>query len=309
MRKTFLAGLFMTILIFTLFSAGCSILRPIYGDTFHISRSKPGKITHSEASILKKKVIIAPLINMAGLKDEKAAMLTEAFSKLLKEDNTLLVTTLKGFESGRSADSIEKGITIDPALIKKAAEMGMNILVTAALEPLHYTAEKGIIWPFNKFKGEYDVSMLVNALDVTTDTVIYSFRVSEKIKMGEVPEKDKTPVPLAEETLNSVLAELQRRQSSELLEVLSNRAWRGVIARDGEKIRISGGRDIGINVGNIFDVFGKTEALKSAASEEYYVEGPKAGEIRVTEVLEDHSFAVPLGEDIKDGQIIALESK
>jgi hypothetical protein len=310
MKRSYPAHLFLLFLIFTLCAPGCGALKSVYGDRFHISRSKPRNTSHSNRSILRKKVLVAPLINMAGLKDAKAGMLTEALAKLLKEDSTLLITTLTEFESPQSTTaSTEMGIVTDPALIKKAGEMGINILVTSVLEPLNYTADKGIIWPFNKFKAEYDVAMVVNAVDVTSGTVIYSFRVSEKIEMGEVPEKDKTPVPLADETLSEVLSELQERQASSLLDVLAGQAWRGKITREGEKIRISGGTDIGITVGNVFEVFGKAEAIKSIGGRDYYVEGPKVGEIKATDVMGDHSFAVPIGEGVEDGQIIALKSK
>jgi hypothetical protein len=310
MKRSYLAHLLLLILIFTLCAPGCGALKSVYGDRFHISRSKPRNTSHSERAILRKKVLVAPLINTAGLKDEKAGVLTDALANLLKENNTLLIKTLTEFESPQSsAASAEIGVVTDPVLIKKAGDMGMNILITSVLEPLNYTADKGIIWPFNKFKGEYDVSMVVNAVDVTSGMLIFSFRESEKIEMGEVPEKDKNPVPLADETLNKVLSELQERLASSLLDVLAGQSWRGKITREGEKIRISGGTDIGITVGNVFEVFSKAEAIKSIGGRDYYVDGLKVGEIKATEVMEDHSFAVPIGEGIEDGQIIALKSK
>jgi len=310
MKRPYLAYLFLIMLILILCAPGCGTLKSVYGDRFHIARSKPGKTSRNEKSVLRKKVLVAPLVNMAGLKDEKAVSLTEAFAQLLKKDNALLITILTGFESAQStAESAEMGVVADQALIKKAGEKGMNILVTSVLEPLSYTANKGIIWPFNKFKGEYDVSIVVAAVEVTSGTLIFSYRESEKIEMGEVPEKDKTPVPLAEETLNEVLHDLQQRQSSALLEVLEDQAWSGKITKDGEKIRISGGKDIGITAGNLFDVFGKTEPVKSIGGREYYIEGPKTGEIKVTDVMDDYSLAVPLGEGIEDGQIITLKSE
>ncbi len=309
MKRSYLAGLLVIILMFILCSAGCSTLKSVYGDRFHIQRSKPRDTSHGDSSGLRKKVLVAPLINMAGLKDEKAAALTESLAGLLKKDSTLIITTLKEFESPQSTtSSADMGVTADPALIKKAGDMGMNILVTSVLEPLNYTADKGVIWPFNKFKGEYEVSMVVNAVDVTSGTVIFSFRESEKIDMGKVAEEDKKAVPLAEETLDEVISGLQGRHTSALLDVLAGRAWRGKITRDGEKIRISGGRDIGITVGNVFEVFGNPEPVKSIGSRDYYTEGQKAGEIRVTDVMEDHSFAVPIGEGIVDGQIITLKT-
>ncbi len=310
MKRSYLAGLLVIVLIFIFSATGCSTLKSIYGDRFHIQRSKPRDTSHGDRSGLRKKVLVAPLINMAGLKDEKAIALTEALAGLLKKDSTLIITTLKEFESPQSTtSSAEMGVVTDPALIKKAGDMGMNILVASVLEPLNYTADKGVIWPFNKFTGEYDVSMVVNAVDVTSGTVIFSFRESEIIDMGRVAEEDKKPVPLAEENLDEVISGLQGRHASALLDVLAGRAWRGRITRDGEKIKVSGGKDVGITVGDVFEVFKNAEPVKPLGGREYYFEGQKEGEIKITDVMEDHSFAAPLGEGIEDGQIIALKTE
>ena len=311
MKRSYLAGTFIIILLFILCITGCSTLRPLYGDRFHISRSKPRASSHGEKSLLRKKVLIAPVINIAGLKDEKAGQLSETWLNLLKEDNSLLVTQLTGFESPQLVSkSSGLGVFTDPVIIKKAEEMGMNTLVTLILEPLNYTAKKGFIWPFNKVKGEYDVTMVVNAVDITSGTVIYSYKESEKIKIGKVPEGQETPIPLDTGALDNVLYELQKRQSSALLDVLAGQLWTGKILHDEGKIRINGGKDIGITAGSVFEVFNKGEGIESLTGASYYIDGPKTGEIKVTEVTADHSFAVPTEEKIfEDGLIIALKSE
>lgn len=309
MKRSYLASLFLMIPLFAFLMTGCSTLKSIYGDRFHISRSKPRDFSNGDNSLLKNKILLAPITNMAGIKDEKTDTLMETLVTLLKKDESILVSALTEFESLSPTDA-EMGIVTDPALINRAEEMGMNALVTLVLEPLDYTVDKGIIWPFNKFKGEYNVSMVVNAVDITSGMVIFSFKESEKVKVGRVPEGQETPIPLDEETLDDVLYELLEKQASILLDVLAGRQWKGKISLDGEKIKISGGKDIGVTTGSVFEVFTKGEALKSATGKEYYIEGPKAGEIKVTDVMEDYSFAAPIGKVVfEDGQIITLKAE
>ena len=309
MKRSNLSVLITAALMLSLFMTGCSFLKPIYGDSFHASRAKPRNFSHDGKAALKIKVLAAPLVNMAGFDDEKLITLTESWIKFLKEDVSLLVTPLTGFESAQSVStSTETGIVTDNALIKKAEEMGMNILITLVLEPLNYSAKRGIIWPFDKFKGEYDVSMVASAVDIISGTLIFSFRDSEKIKMGEVPEGQKTPVPLDRESLDNVLYELQKRLSSELLDLLSDHAWRGTISLEEGRIKISGGTDIGITAGSIFNVFGKGHAVKSVSGKTYHIDGPKEGEIKITDVMGSHSFAVPIGgKFFEAGQVISLK--
>jgi hypothetical protein len=312
MGRPFFTRLFISLLLsVSFFVTGCGSLKSVYGDRFHAARSKPRDISHGDKSSFRKKVLVAPAINMAGLNDEKTEQIDAAWVKLFEKDASLLVTSLTGFKSPQSAaTSTETGVFTDPALIKKAEEMGMNILVTLVLEPLNYNTGKGILWPFNKLEGDYDVSIVANAIDTISGTVIFSFKETEKIKIGRVPEGQGTPVPLDEKILDDVLHKLQKRQSSAMLDVLDEQPWRGKIILDGEKIKISGGSDIGITAGNVFEVFTKGEELRSATGESYYSDGSKAGEIKVTDVMEDHSIAVPLGEKVfETGQIISFKSR
>lgn len=312
MDRSYLTRIFIAIMLASLLLiTGCSVLRPIYGDSFHIKRSKSRDAFSGDRSTLRLKVLAPPMINMAGFEDEKAEMLTGTWITLLKGDESLLVSTLTGPEAPVSdISSAETGIYTDPALIEMAEEMGVNILVTSVMEPLHYTADKGIIWPFNKFKGEYDVSMIAGVIDVPTGTMIFTFKEDQKIDMGRVPEGQTTPIALDQETLDNVLYELQERLSSEILDLLAEQAWRGKISLDDGKIRISGGTDVGITAGTLFDVFENGDAVKSVNGRIYYVNGPKAGEIRVTDVMEDYSLAVPMGEEVFEaGQIITFKSE
>lgn len=307
-----MTGTFIAVLLASsLFMTGCSIMRPIYGDSFHISRSKSRNASSGDRSTLRLKVLAAPLTNMADLEDERGEALTETWVNLLKEDESLLVTVLTGSE-GPVSDiaSTETGIYIDPALIGKAEDMEMNILVASVLEPFHYTADKGIIWPFNKFKGEYDLSIIASAIEVATGTVIFTFKESEKIKMGRVPEGQTTPIPLDQEILDNVLHALQERLSSAMMELLEEQPWSGKISLEDGRIRINGGTDVGITTGTVFNVFEKGDSVKSVTGRVYHANSPKAGEIRVTEVMEDHSFAAPVGENnFEAGQVITLKSE
>jgi len=312
MNRSYITGALISVLLAaSLFMTGCGIMRPIYGDSFHISRARLSHVSTGDRSTLRLKVLATPLTDMAGLEDERVEALTEKWVNLLKNDESLLVATLTGSE-GLVSDitSTETGVYTNPAFIEKAEEMGMNILVTSVLAPLNYTADRGIIWPFNKFKGEYDVSMIANVFDVAAGTLIFTFKENEKIKMGLVPEGQTSPVPLDQETLDNVLRALQERLASAITDLLEEQTWRGKISIDNGRIKISGGTDVGITTGTVFNVFEKGDSVKSVTGRDYHTNRPKAGEIRVTEVMGDHSFAVPIGENVfETGQVIILKSE
>jgi hypothetical protein len=301
MERSFFAKLAIAVLIFTsLYMTGCATLKSI----------SPGGFSGNKSG-LKKKVLVAPVINMAGINDQKAAQLTETLLNLLKKDDSLSVTLITELKNSQSAvTSSERGVITDPELIRKADDMGMNILITHVLEPLNYTAKKRGIWPFRKLTGEYEVAMLVNAVDIINGTLIVSSRDIDTIKMGPVPEGQKTPPLWGEEAMNEVLNDLLKSQGSTLLDALSLQEWKEKITLDGGKIKINGGADIGITKGCVFEVFGRGEPVKSVTGKEFYAQGMKIGEISATDVFEDHSFAVPLGDKVfENGQTIALKAK
>jgi len=312
MKRSYFTRLFLVTLMFaSLCWTGCSTLKSFYGYTSYSAKSISRKILPGGKPALGKKVLVAPVINMAAIKNEKAGQITETWLSLLKKDNTLSITPLTGVEISKSTvTASELGIVTDPALVKKAEEMGENVLVTHVLEPFNYTEKKSGIWPFRKLKGEYDISMVVTAVDIINGTIIVSLKESETIDMGKVSEGQEVSPVLGDKIRDDALADIQKRLSSELLNALSAQEWRGKVVRDGEKIKINGGSDIGITQGSIFEVFAKGEAIKSVSGKDYYIAGSKAGEIKVTEVMQDHSMAVPLeGKSFEDGQIIIFKSK
>jgi hypothetical protein len=301
MKRSYFTRPAVAVLLLTaLFLTGCSTLKSVTPVSFY-----------GDNPILKKRVLVVPVTNIAGFSDQKAAQLTESWVSLLKKDNSLSVTALTGFKGPQSAAaSYERGVVTDPELINKAEEMGMNILVTRILEPVNYTAKKRGIWPFRKLKGEYEVAMLVNAVDIINGTLIVSSRDTDTIKMGPVPEGEKTPPAWSEEAMNKVLDDVQETQASILEKSLSKQEWKGKITLESGKIRINGGADVGITSGSVFEVFAKGEPVKSITGKEFYVQGMKIGEITVTDVSGDYSFAAPAGDNVfENGQIVALKAK
>jgi len=301
MKRSFVVRPAVAVLLLTaLCLTGCSTLKSITPGSFYDNKTG-----------IKKRVLVTPISNMAGFSDQKAAQLTESWSNLLKKNSSLSVTLFSGSKGSQAiAASYEQGVVTDPELIKKADEMGMSILVTEVLEPVNYTSKKRGMWPFRKLKGQHEVAMLVNAVDIVNGTLIVSSRKTDIIDMGPVPEGEKTPPAWSEEAMNKVLDDVYEAQASTLQRALDRQEWKGKITIENGKIRINGGADVGITSGSVFEVFAKGEPVKSVTGKEYYVQGMKAGEITVTDVSGDYSFAAPAGNTVfESGQIVALKAK
>ena len=188
----------------------------------------------------------------------------------------------------------------------------MNVLVTGALNPFETKSKKSGIWPFRKMRREIEVSVVVNAVDITNGTLLLTNLESRKVKMPEpedVFEEASWTGRVDDETLDKLLPRFVRDQASAIIEELKYQPWTGrLISTDGKTIIMNAGSDLGVTEGSIFEVFSKGEPIRSVTGRPLFLLGSKLGEIKVEKVMEPYSSAVPLtDEQFSAGQLIRLK--
>ena len=121
---------------------------------------------------LTKKVLVLPVMDHAGLGEEKAAQIKTEFVDLLNEEGQFMVRkTTNPVPFAQKMRSHEFGIVVDPHLIKHAEEKGINVVIVLALNPFELTSRKSGIWPFRELRQEAEVSLLVDAVDPINGTL------------------------------------------------------------------------------------------------------------------------------------------
>ncbi|MFC1533008.1 hypothetical protein ACFL7M_06550 [Thermodesulfobacteriota bacterium] len=314
MKRESFTKLLLLILLFPLINGiGCGTAKSVYRLSTETAKSVSDKIRPAKKAVLRKKVLVSPIMNQARIREEKAAQFTDAWVNLLKKDGHILVTVSKGIIPSRAKiRSPQFGIVTDPEFIKNAEDMGMNVLIICILNPFEVTVIKSGIWPFRKLKREVEISMSVDAMDITNGTLFISNIEIEKIKIQiEDSEEQENRWEIDYKMLDDEISPILKRQASTILDTLNRQPWTSKIyLSDNKTIRINGGKDIGITEGNVFDVFGKGETIKSLSGKEFSFLGTKVGEIKSAKVMEDFSLAVPLNdEQFEDGQVIRLKTK
>lgn len=300
--------------LFLIQMAGCGTVKSVYKSGTGKAKDIAKKVMPGKKPGLRKKILVVPIMNQAGLGEEKAAYITATMVELLKRDGHYLVhKSIKPMRSKAKTKSPQYGIVIDPEMAIRAEEMGMNTLITSVLNPFEVTSKKTGIWPFRKFKKEFEISMLVNALDITSGTIFLTNLENRKIKITvneEEGDEEKKSLVLDDKKLDKELSRILEKQVSVMRSGLANQPWSGrVVSVDTETLIINAGKDVGIAVGTVLDVFGKGESIRSLSGKAYHLLGPKIGEIKVVEVMEDNSSAVPLtGDGFQAGQIIKLKN-
>jgi hypothetical protein len=298
----------LLLLCFALFAAsGCATTKKLYG-----------KIS-PDTSGLKKRVLVLPFWDQAGLGEEKLEQLTAQFLSLLNKDGAFVVE--RGKRSPATSDRVrtpEFGIVTDPEQARIADQMGMNVMITAVFSPLETQRIKTGIWPFRKIKDETEIAMYVNAFDVINGTLLLTRLENVKIRTEadifdeeeeETAEAQKIKPDIEEETLAKSLSEIVNRQASEVSSALRERPWLGrILSSDASGTFINAGNDVGLVPGTVFEVLGTGGTVSSASGRPLAVLGSKVGEIKVTEVMKDRALtSVQEGSSFKAGQVIRFK--
>jgi hypothetical protein len=300
MKRVILTALtFAMALLFLSLGIGCGTTKSVYK-----------KVSFKDTE-LKKRVLVLPILDQAGVGEAKTAELTAKLLELLKEGEHLLVYkgTLPS-PSRQRLRSAKFAVVIDPALIEDADRMGMNVLVAGVLNPTELTAKKWGWWPIQGIKRRMEVSLLLNAYDIIDGTLFITHLETRKIKVStDNLEWEAEGKPEIDETkLEEELSDILEDQASTIREELEDHPWRGkIMSVDGETVMINAGKDIGLSDGSMFQVFSKGERIRSSDGKDFYLLGPKVGEIKTVNVMDSQASAAPVnGGPFRPGQIITL---
>ena len=308
MRRLYFIGFVFPLFSFFLLStSGCSTTKSVIKKIVPESVAK--RIKHSKSD-LKKRVMILPLIDQSGLGSEKTIQISESFVELLmKSSHLLLFRPPKGVITLSESKVSQLGIvTPGSDLIKKADDLGITAIITGVVNPVEVITRKTGIWPLRKPSKIYEISVVINAFDIMSHTLLLTNLESEK---GSVPlEKAETQseTEFIDQLLTTAMPRILKRQASAISKKLLNDPWIGkILAIENGTIKINAGRDIGLRLGQHFAVFSTGESISSEEGRSFDLSGNKIGEISVNSIMEDHALAIPLIEgSFLPGQAIRI---
>ena len=306
-KKHFTAIIFVCLLSLLLGAAGCSTTKNLTKKVLPTSLAQ--KIMTNEAD-LKKRVMIFPFVDQAGVGAEMTKKLAHDFYQHLKETpNLLLYDPPDGVFSTQAMESPQFGVVTSSKLVDIAEDMGMNALIIGVLNPVEVAVHKTGFWPFDSWRRFYTVSAAVNVIDTASKTLIYTDIAFKEYKMtlDESDQMDQGNY-IRQITLEA-LPDLIDDLGSTMDFKVSDEPWTGkVLAVDGDTIMINAGKEVGLKDDAVFKVFSVGESITSGTGRIIHLLGETVGEIKVTSVMEKHSLAEPLnGGPFKAKQFIRLK--
>ena len=317
MKREIPGALFFLLLLSMLIGwTGCSTTKMVYNK---IIPDKEG---------LKKKVLVLPLIDQAGLEATRVEEIQNLFLEALRKDDHFLIQEASMPPSSNNhSNPSQFNILVNPSFAKWAESKGVNAIITATLHPIDVNQETKGFWPILFVQHKMDISMVVNALDLSNGTLFMTNLEDSQVKMQkdkeglevlQIESNDKYKEEKKENPLDYVgtkkfqkaLKEMIEDQASAILKVLRGQPWTGkILSVDGKKLVINAGRDVGLIMGSLFEVYGEGESIESVNGRSYTLLGPKLGEIKVVQIMDDQASAVPWqGDGFMAGQTIRMKN-
>ncbi len=261
---------------------------------------------------LKKKIAFMPISNTDYKEKDLDKSATIALKASLESNCDSLVIT----ETSPLRKALEEipqsppGHIDNLALAETGRIYGLGAILEQHLENIRRFTDKRGIWGFRKTCTFLQISLRIRVYDVETTSVILDKIIEDEV---EVPQETWQKIgdvsKLKDETAQPFIVNIANRVASIVCERLSEVPWRGYITGStNATVNLSAGKDVGLTIGDILEVFGIGEPMKGPNQHVYLVPGPKIGEIKVVKVYEHHAEATSIfGDDLEKSTSVRVK--
>jgi hypothetical protein len=294
--------------------SGCSISSTVEKTTDNIvktTRKLTTGFTRSDSD-LKRTVGI---INFKNKSQRVTRDFEDIFHKglpdhLENECSNLIVTTAETsgpWSQLKELPRLPSGEVDNFALAVLGRQLGLNALVAGSLDDVRIINElKGILWT-KDVHYEVQVYVRVEVYDSETgtktldDTFVRDIEIDE-LEYQLIRQNETIQMPELNETINKLLSDV----GDSICEAVQAQRWNGFITRvDGDKLVISSGSRIGLQPGDILEVYDSSKIIEGAGGQRFYVPGLKSGEIEISVLTENEAEATLVsGDSIKPGSTV-----
>lgn len=287
---------FMTIFL----AIGCAATKKISND-----------ITGGDKA-LKKKIAFVPIVNKTGYggeEFEKSATIQLKTCLKSVSDDLVIIDSQRARNLLEQIPRLPSGEFNNLALIRVGRALGLNAVVEKSLSEIECLSDKRGIWGFRNTCMLLELHMRVKAHDIETGAILFDEVISDEV---EVSERDwqnvKDKSGYKSEIGDRLLAKATDRMCGRLCESLIREPWKGyVISLSGNTLSLGAGKDVGLAIGDVLEVFGTSEAIKGQGGQFYLLSGSKIGELRITKVYSNRAEATAiLGSDLQKSSYVKL---
>ena len=192
---------------------------------------------------------------------------------------------------------LKSGLIDGYALTILGRQLGLN----AVIDEL-----QGVLWTKDT-QHLVQVFIRVEVFDTRTATKILDNTFDRRIEIDDleyrmIQDSGQIKLPAVDETLNRLLADI----GDSICDAVRDQPWDGYITEiDGDRYVIPSGTDVGLESGDILEVFDGSRIMEGIGGQHFFIPGLKIGEIEIVAITADRLEAkLVSGEDIKKGSTV-----
>ena len=294
---------------------GCTTTRTLVEETTktvtRTTRDISRKIVLSDED-LKRKVGI---FNFENNTLQKTQNFQEIFHKGLPEylndqcPGIILLNPASGglLNALKEPPKLKSGLIDGYALAVLGRQLGLNAVVTGSLEDIRVIGElQGVLWTKDT-QHLVLIFIRVGVFDTRTGTKILDNTFDRRIEIDDleyrlIQESEEIKLPVLNETLNRLLTDV----GDSICDAIRDQPWDGYITKiDGDRYVIPSGIEVGLESGDILEVFDSSRIMEGIGGQRFFIPGLKIGEIEIVAITEDRLEAkLVSGENIKKGSTV-----
>ncbi|MBW1744003.1 MAG: hypothetical protein JRJ47_11365 [Deltaproteobacteria bacterium] len=245
---------------------------------------------------LKKKMAFLPTVNKTGyggevFKESARAQFENTLGSFC--DDIIIIDSEKVRGLLEEIPRLPSGRLDTLVLAKLGRALGLNTVLEENLFQLECLDDKRGIYGFRDDCKIVQLYLRVRVYDVESAAVLVDEIVRDEVVVSEkewleIKERREYHQEIANRLLNKTTSEI----CENVCELVSEKPWKGYFTSVSENTYIlSAGTDVGLEVGDMLEVFEAGEPIKGQGGEVYLVSGPKIGEVHIKKLFNDRAEA------------------
>lgn len=225
-------------------------------------------------------------------------------------ENSLFQKTLTENIGQICPDLLQKPLSLPEnsdtmSIVRIGRENGLNAVVRGRVGTVSVDREEKGFPMFKKLRYEVSISASIELYDMNTAAKLFDGSLSRNVEIGESDAEliKSGRQNIASAVSNDALAEMAAEFAGNICDIVSKQNWRGyVVSVDKNIVRLSAGKDTGLQPGALLEVYDPGEPVKGAEGQQFFKYGIKVAEIKVISVSDHYSEAIVFsGRDIREG--------
>ena len=206
----------------------------------------------------------------------------------------------------------ESGWIDNLALAKTGRQLGLNAIVTGALITITPNKRKQGLWWLKDTHYFVQVRIATEVYDTETGAKLLDESFVHEVEVDEMDlESIQANSEMNSLIVNEAFGAIADKMGEKICGAIIFQPWKGFIASvDSNKIFLNFGENIGLKIGDLFDVFDSSIIFEGLEGHRFFKPGVKTGEIKITAVYPDTAEAILVsGHDIRPGFCVQPKEK